>query len=76
MPDAYICYAESELAQACRGFYTASHRNKTASFAKESTMSLFAFALPLASAVACVVLRVYLAVNSIDDSAMFEGARG
>jgi hypothetical protein len=37
---------------------------------------MLSFALPLASAVAAVVLRVYLAVNSADDSAMLEGARG
>lgn len=39
-------------------------------------MTMLSFALPLASAVTCVVLRVYLAVNSIDDGALPEGARG
>lgn len=39
-------------------------------------MSLLSFALPLACAVACIVLRVYLAVNNADDSAMLEGVRG
>jgi hypothetical protein len=45
-------------------------------FLKEFTMTMLSFALPLASAVTCVVLRVYLAVNSIDDGALPEGARG
>lgn len=39
-------------------------------------MSMLSFALPLASAVACVVLRVYLAVNHADDAAAIEGLRG
>lgn len=73
MREAYICYAESKLARTHDAPYTP--RNTTHS-SKEFAMSLLSFALPLASAVACVVLRVYLAVNSADDGAMLEGVRG
>jgi hypothetical protein len=51
------------------------HRNTT-SFFKDVAMTMISFALPLASAVACIALRLYLAVSGADEAAQQDGYRG